>query len=110
MYWKPVWHVLEGHFKLVLANAAHVRCVPGRKTDVSDAMLLADLGADVIRVDRPGTKTIKPERYALSRGRRSITIDMKNPDYRHTLVADLTRLDQLHMDAEDILDDPDIGR
>jgi hypothetical protein len=38
-----VWHVLEGHFGLVLANAAHVKNVPGRKTDVNDAMWLADL-------------------------------------------------------------------
>jgi transposase len=43
VYWKPVWHVLEGHFDLVLANAAHVKNVPGRKTDVNDAMWLADL-------------------------------------------------------------------
>jgi len=43
VYWKPVWHVLEGHFELVLANAGHVKNVPGRKTDVNDAMWLADL-------------------------------------------------------------------
>lgn len=43
VYWKPVWHILEGHFELVLANAAHVKNVPGRKTDVGDAMWLADL-------------------------------------------------------------------
>lgn len=43
VYWKPVWHVLEEHFELVLANAAHVKNVPGRKTDVNDAMWLADL-------------------------------------------------------------------
>ncbi|HEU0277727.1 MAG TPA: IS110 family transposase [Rhodanobacteraceae bacterium] len=43
VYWKPAWHVLEGHFTLVLANAAHVKNVPGRKTDVNDAMWLADL-------------------------------------------------------------------
>jgi len=42
-YWKPVWHILEGHFELVLANAAHVKNVPGRKTDVNDAVWLADL-------------------------------------------------------------------
>ena len=29
VYWKPVWHVLEGHFTLVLANAMHIRNVPG---------------------------------------------------------------------------------
>jgi transposase len=43
VYWKPVWHVLEGRFELVLANAAHVKNVPGRKTDVKDAEWLADL-------------------------------------------------------------------
>jgi transposase len=43
VYWKPVWHVLESHFALILANAAHVKNVPGRKTDVNDAVWLADL-------------------------------------------------------------------
>jgi transposase len=39
-----VWHVLsDGDFDLVLANAAHVKNVPGRKTDVNDATWLADL-------------------------------------------------------------------
>lgn len=42
-YWKPVWHVLEGSIALVLANAAEIRNLPGRKTDVSDAMWIADL-------------------------------------------------------------------
>jgi transposase len=43
VYWKPVWHVLEGEFELVLANAAHIRNVPGRKSDVNDATWIADL-------------------------------------------------------------------
>src|SRR4028119_2225788 len=44
VYWKPVWHVLsDGDLTLVLANAAHVKSVPGRKTDVADAAWLADL-------------------------------------------------------------------
>ena len=44
VYWKPVWHILsDGDFALVLANAAHVKNVPGRKTDVNDATWLADL-------------------------------------------------------------------
>ena len=44
VYWKPVWHVLsDGDFELVLANAKQVKNVPGRKTDVNDATLLADL-------------------------------------------------------------------
>ncbi len=46
VYWKPVWHILsEGEFELVLAHAAHVKNVPGRKTDVNDATWLADLMA-----------------------------------------------------------------
>lgn len=43
VYWKPVWHVLEEHFTLVLANAMHIRTVPGRKSDTNDARLIADL-------------------------------------------------------------------
>jgi len=44
VYWKPVWHILDdGEFELVLANATHVKNVPGRKTDVNDAMWLAEL-------------------------------------------------------------------
>jgi transposase len=46
VYWKPVWHILsDGEFELMLANAAHVKNVPGRKTDVNDAAWLADLMA-----------------------------------------------------------------
>jgi transposase len=43
VYWKPIWTVLAEAFELVLANAQHVKNVPGRKTDVNDAMWLADL-------------------------------------------------------------------
>jgi transposase len=44
VYWKPVWHILsDGDATLILANAAHVRNVPGRKTDVADAQWLAEL-------------------------------------------------------------------
>jgi transposase len=46
VYWKPVWHILsDGELELILANAAHVKNVPGRKTDVNDATWLADLMA-----------------------------------------------------------------
>jgi len=43
VYWKPVWHVLEAQFTLVLANAMHIRNVPGRKSDTNDATWIADL-------------------------------------------------------------------
>ncbi len=43
VYWQPVWHVLEDAFELTLVNARHVKQVPGRKTDVSDAAWLCQL-------------------------------------------------------------------
>src|SRR3954453_5017492 len=43
VYWQPVWHVLEDAFELTLCNARHVKQVPGRKTDVSDAAWLCQL-------------------------------------------------------------------
>jgi transposase len=42
-YWKAVWYLLEEAFTLTLANAAHIRNVPGRKSDVKDAEWIADL-------------------------------------------------------------------
>jgi transposase len=44
VYWKPVWYVLEAaSFELLLANARHVKNLPGRKTDAADAAWLAQL-------------------------------------------------------------------
>jgi transposase len=43
VYWKPIWHVLEDDFELLLVNARHVKQVPGRKTDVKDAEWLCRL-------------------------------------------------------------------
>jgi transposase len=43
VYWWPVWAVLEDDFELLLCNAAHVKNVPGRKTDVGDAQWLCRL-------------------------------------------------------------------
>jgi transposase len=43
VYWKPVYAILEGAFQMVVANAQHVKKVPGRKTDVKDAEWIADL-------------------------------------------------------------------
>jgi transposase len=45
VYWKPVWHVLEGGLELTLGNAKAMRNVPGRKSDQSDASWIADLMA-----------------------------------------------------------------
>jgi transposase len=43
VYWKPLFHLLEGEFEIVLVNAQHMKAVPGRKTDVKDAEWIADL-------------------------------------------------------------------
>jgi transposase len=43
VYWKPVFHILESAMKVVVANAQHVRGLPGRKTDVQDCQWLGDL-------------------------------------------------------------------
>ncbi len=43
VYWLPVYRRLEGFFELVVANAQHIKTVPGRKTEVADAEWIADL-------------------------------------------------------------------
>ncbi len=43
VYWHPIHNVLEGHVKVVLVNARHIKNVPGRKTDMSDSLWLAGL-------------------------------------------------------------------
>ncbi len=42
-YWRPVYNLLEGQFVVLVANAYHIKAVPGRKTDVKDAEWIADL-------------------------------------------------------------------
>lgn len=43
VYWKPVFNLLEGSFTVLLVNAAHIKAVPGRKTDVKDCEWITDL-------------------------------------------------------------------
>jgi len=43
VYWKPVWNMLDGQFTIILANAQHVKNVPGRKTDAKDSEWIAEL-------------------------------------------------------------------
>jgi transposase len=74
VYWKPVWNILsDGDFELILANAAHVKNVPGRKTDVNDATWLAGLLAHgLIRASFvPDTQT--QEQRGLLRTRKQLT-------------------------------------
>ena len=43
VYWKPVFHLLEDRFQILLVNAQHIKQVPGRKTDVKDCQWIAQL-------------------------------------------------------------------
>ena len=81
VYWKPVWHILEGSFELVLANAMHVKNVPGRKTDMNDAAWLADLLAHgLIRASFVPPRRVQ-ELRDLTRTRKQLTREVA----QHTL-------------------------
>jgi transposase len=43
VYWQPIWYLLEDRCSVLLVNAAHIKAVLGRKTDVRDAAWIADL-------------------------------------------------------------------
>ena len=80
VYWKPVWHVLCHDFSLVLANASHIRNVPGRKSDANDATWIADLLAHgLIRASFVPPQPIQDLRD-LIRTRRELTREI----VRHT--------------------------
>src|SRR3954463_5919946 len=50
------------------------------------AMMLADMGAEVLRVDRPNARVLNPDKDVLNRGRRSIAVDLKHPDGVQTVL------------------------
>ena len=81
-YWKPVWHVLEDDFELMLVNARHVKRVPGRKTDVSDAAWLCQLAeAGLLRASFVPPKPIRDLRQ-LTRYRRTQIAERKREAQR----------------------------
>jgi transposase len=72
VYWKPPFHLLEDRFECWLLNAAHVRNVPGRKTDVADAAWIADLLAHgLVRASFVPPKPFRDLRD-LTRARRTV--------------------------------------
>jgi len=89
VFWKPVWHVLEDDFQCLLVNARHVKQVPGRKTDVSDAEWLCRLlEAGLLRASFVPPKPIRQLRN-LTR-------------YRKTQIAERQReVNRLHKALED---------
>lgn len=90
VYWKPVFYALEDTFELWLCNARHVKKVPGRKTDLSDAEWLADVAAH--GMVRPSFVPPRPirELRELTRYRKT-QID--------TRVAEIQRLEKILQDA-----------
>jgi transposase len=75
VYWQPVFNLLEGSFGVVLANAHHIKAVPGRKTDVKDCEWLADLLAHgLIRASFIPPASIR-ELRDLTRHRKSLIRD-----------------------------------
>jgi len=89
VYWKPIWAVLEDEFALMLVNARHVKQVPGRKTDMSDAAWLCQLAeAGLLSANFVPPKPIRALRM-LTR-------------YRKTQVAERQReANRLHKALED---------
>jgi hypothetical protein len=57
LYWKPIWHILEGRFELVLANAAHIRNVPGRKSDVFLGLYVHVCKMETLREPHPDARS-----------------------------------------------------
>jgi transposase len=100
VYWKPVWHILEGRFALILANAAHVKGVPGRKSDVNDATWLADLLAHgLIRASFVPPQPIQ-ELRDLTRTRKQLTREVVQHTQRIQAVLEEAniKLDQVLSD------------
>lgn len=90
-YWKPFFYLLEdGPFEVMLVNARHVKNLPGRKTDVSDAAWLAQLGAHgLVRGSFVPPEPVRQLRD-LTRARTTITRDR---------AREIQRLEKLLEDA-----------
>ncbi len=89
VYWKPIWNILEGRFRLLLANPRELKQVPGRKSDVRDAQWIAHLLACGLL-----TPSFVPERA--QRELRDLT------RFRTTLLQERTRVvNRIHKVLED---------
>jgi transposase len=78
VYWKPVYYVLEDDFELLLVNAQHVKTVPGRKTDTTDAQWLCQLlECGLLRASFVPPKPIRELRDLLRTRTRFIVVDSR---------------------------------
>jgi len=101
VYWKPVWNILsDGDFELTVANAAHIKNVPGRKTDVNDAMWIADLVAcGLIKASFIPDQEIQ-ELRSLLRARKQLTREQSS----HTLRIQKT-LEEANIKLDSVISD-----
>ncbi len=89
VYWKPVWHVLEDEFEVVLVNARHVKQVPGRKTDVSDAVWLCQLAeAGLLRASFMPPKPIRDLRQLTRYRKAQISERQREANRLHKALED----------------------
>ena len=101
---KPVWHILaDGDLELLLANAAHVKNVPGRKTDVNDATWLSELAAHGL-IRGPGSASASPDFSGSQRRARQLDHGSHNIRHRDARLLgdrlrrrDDDRLDQIEL-------------
>ena len=99
--WNPVWNILSDRaFDLILANAAHIKNAPGRKTDMNDAMWIADLlSCGLVRASFVPGQHIQ-ELWSLLRARKQLTREQMSHVQRiqKTLEAPNIKLDSVITD------------
>jgi transposase len=102
VYWKPVWAILEDRFSCTLVNARHVKQVPGRKTDVTDAQWLCQLAeTGLLRASLVPPKPIRTLRN-LTRYRKAQIKDRQREAGRLHKILEDTGI-KLHCVASDLL-------
>jgi hypothetical protein len=69
VFWKPIYHLLEDSFEMVLVNAQHMKAVPGRKTDGKDAEWMADVLQHGLRHPPVSFPAASNKQCAISPGR-----------------------------------------
>jgi len=89
VFWKPVWAILEDDFPLLLVNARHVKQVPGRKTDVSDAAWLCQLAeAGLLRASFVPPKPIRALRNLTRYPKTQIQERQREANRLHKILED----------------------
>jgi transposase len=89
VYWRPVWAILEDCFECILVNARHVKQVPGRKTDVSDAAWIAQLlEAGLLRASLVPPKPIRTLRNLTRYRKTQIEERQREANRLHKILED----------------------